>query len=572
MEATKQNNNKNSEFEKLLSEDLVNRQLVEGKIIKGTVTAVGKKLVWVDIKAKSEGAIDIQEFILTKEIDKIKTGSTVDVLLEKIEDRHGNIRISREKARRQNSLQKLRNALEKSEEVTGTIVGRTKGGAVVDINSCLAFLPGSQFSDRPIKSLDGMMNTPLKFNVLSIDDKRSNIIVSRRKVLEKKNKIDRDKIIKKLKVGQIVNGTVKNIVSYGAFIDIGGIDSLMHLTDFSFSRIDSPSDLLSVGDNIKVVITKIDESSRVSVSLKNLQEDPFKKHIEKYKVGQRIMCEVSKVVEYGVFCKFPDHELEGLCHQSHMHHTKKTIHPGKLFSTSQKVEMEIIEIDSVKRRIALSHKACIPNPWTEFKKNYKVGDECEAAIKAITTYAIFATIKGTELDLMCHQGNISWTEKDSDLKNFKKKQIQKFKILSIDEEKQQIRGGIRELTPDFFVETFGKKKVGDVVTAIVDHTSKDGVHVYVGNKNFLILIKKAQLSKDPQNQRISRFTPGMKIDALITDISSERRKVSLSIKNLEERESKEVLEKFGHTDSGAKLADIFNFSPILKKKKPKTKK
>ena len=394
------------------------------------------------------------------------------------------------------------------------------------------------------------------------------MIVSRRAILEKSRNASRAKRLEKIKVGDVINGIIKNVTSFGAFVDLSGIDALLHITDISYSRIDKPSDLLDVGQSIRCVITKI-EDSRVSVSLKDMFEDPYKGAIKKYKVGQRVEVTISKTMDYGVFATLEE-GLEGLCHQSCLSHIKKNIHPSKVVSTSQKVQMEIIEIDVEKRRIGLSLKNCLPNPWIEFKKTFKEGDTCEGILKNITDYAIFANIKGTELDGMCHVNNLSYQENESELNNYKKKQIVKFKILEIDETKQKIRLGVRELQPDPF-EYWASKKEGDIVTVTVDNINiKQGIYVYGKDKNFMVLIKKNQLAKDIENQKPKRFIPRQKVDAKIIELQKDKRKVNLSIKKLEEEIDKETVAKYGSSDSGGVLGDIL--SPLLNKDKTTKKK
>jgi len=567
-ENVEQNKSKShKEFEKLLTEDLNNRRFKENEITIGTIEEIGKKFVFIDLGLKSSGAIPIEEFKLTKELDKISVGAKIEVLLEKIENKNGEIVVSREKARRTKSWNKLKSCLEKSEEVDGEIVSKTKGGAIVDIDSVLAFLPGSQTDIRPLKSIDHLIRVPQKFLIVKIDSRRGNVIVSRRAILEKSRNESRAKRLEKIKVGDVITGIIKNVTSFGAFVDLNGVDALLHITDISYSRIDKPSDLLDIGQTIKCVITKI-EDSRVSVSLKDMFEDPYKNAIKKYKAGQRVEVTISKTMDYGVFATLEE-GLEGLCHQSHMSHTKKNIHPNKVVSTSEKVQMEILEIDVEKRRIGLSLKACLDNPWDEFKKSYKVNDDCEGILKNITDYAVFANIKGTELDGMCHVNNLSWSENPSELDKYKKKQILKFKILEIDETKHKIRLGVRELQADPF-DYWSNKKEGDIVTVTVDNIdNKLGVYVYAKDKNFSLLIKKNQLAKDVENQKPRRFIPSQKVDAKIIELQKEKRKVTLSIKKLEEQIDKETVAKYGSSDSGGVLGDIL--SPLLKKK-AKTKK
>ena len=553
------------EFEKLLSQDLGNRKFKEGGIATGTIEEIGNKFVFIDLGLKSSGAIPIEEFKLTKEIDKIKVGSKIEVLLEKIENRDGEIVISREKARKVNSWNRMQKAFENKKEVKGIILSKCKGGFIVDVDSCLCFLPGSQIDIRPLKSYDHLMNTPQTFEVCKIDKKRANIVLSRRSIMEKIRDHDRDKIVSKLKEGEIVQGNVKNLTEWGAFIDLNGVDALLHITDISWSRINKPAELLSIGQSLKVKIVKIDpETKKISVGIKQLTEDPYLKVINKYEIGKNYSAVVTKVQDYGCFAKLED-GLEGLIHQSELSWTKKNIHPGKVLTTSQKIQVQVLEKDIEKRRLSLSHKKTLINPWVKFNKENKEGDQIEGAVKNITDYALFISISNSELDGMVHYKDLSWSEKDTELEKYKKNQLLKLKIIEINQEKEKIRLGIKQLTADPLA-FFDGKKVSDVITAIVSSSNNNGIYVTVGNnKENSILIKKNQLAKEAENARPSRFARGDKVDAMVVEIDREKRKIVLSIKALEEKQSKEAVKKYGSTDSGALLGDILG--PLLKKKK-----
>ena len=554
------------EFEKLLSKDMGNRNFKEGEIISGIVSSIGKKHIFVDVDCKSEGIIPIEEFVLTKEIDKIKVGSKIDVLLEKIEGRNLEPVVSREKARKAHAWKKMEKAFENKEEVKGIIISKCKGGFIVDVESCLCFLPGSQVDLRPIKNIDHLMRVPQTFECVKLDKRRGNIVLSRRAIIEKIRDHDRDKIISKIKVGDVVQGTVKNITDWGAFIDLDGVDALLHITDISWDRIGRPSDLLSIGQSVKAKVTKIEEGTKkISLGIKQLTEDPYLKVINNYEVGKNYEATVSKIQDYGAFAKLAD-GLEGLIHQSELSWTKKNIHPGKILATSQKITVQILEKDLEKRRLSLSYKNTLINPWAKFEKTFKVGDDTEGVVKNITDYALFISIKDSELDGMIHYKDISWSEKESELEKYKKKQVVKFKIIEINQKKEKIRLGIKQLTKDPF-KFFMDRTKGDVVTAIVDYSLKNGVYVNVGGNNHSILIKKNQLAKDIENARPSRFVKGDKLDAMITEIDRDKKTVTLSIKTLEEKQTKEAVKKYGSTDSGALLGDILR--PLLKKKSKK---
>ena len=557
------------EFEKLLSKDLGNRNLKEGEIISGTVSNISKKHVYVDIKGKSEGSIPIEEFVLTKEIDNIKVGSKIEVLLERIENKSGDVVISREKARKIYSWKKMEKAYENKEKVKGNIISKCKGGFIVDVESCLCFLPGSQVDLKPLKNIDHLMRIPQTFECVKLDKKRGNIVLSRRAIIEKIRDHDRDKIISKIKEGDVIQGTVKNLTDWGAFIDLNGVDALLHITDISWDRISRPSELLSIGQSIKAKVTRIEEGTKkISLGIKQLTEDPYIKAINNYEVGKNYSATVTKVQDYGCFARL-ENGLEGLIHQSELSWTKKNVHPGKVLSTSQKIEVQILEKDTEKRRLSLSYKNVLVNPWIKFDEDYKVGDEAQGAVKNITEYALFISIKDTELVGMIHYKDLSWSEKDSELTKYKKNQSLKFKILEINRKKEKIRLGLKQLSKDPFG-FFMNKNISDVITVIVDYSEKNGIYVYAGNRDLLLLIKKNQLAKEIENARPTRFAKGDKVDAMITELSKDKKTVTLSIKALEEQESKEAVKKYGSTDSGAKLADIFG--PILKKRKPKSKK
>jgi len=566
-EALKENKTKShKEFEKLLSEDLGNRKFKEGEITTGTIEEIGKKFVFIDLGLKSSGAIPVEEFKLTEEIGKIKIGSKIDVLLEKIENKHGEIVVSREKARKAKSWKKMEKAFEEKKEVQGIIISKCKGGFVVNVDSCLCFLPASQLDLRPLKNVDHLMKVPQTFECVKLDKKRGNIVVSRRAVIEKIRDKDKNKIIAKMKEGDIIQGIVKNITDWGVFVDLNGVDSLLHITDISWSRINKPSELLSLGQSIKVKIIKIEPIKlKISVSIKHLTEDPYSKIINKYEIGKKYKATVTKVQDYGCFASL-ENGLEGLIHQSELSWTKKNIHPGKILSTSQKIDVILLEKDSEKRRLSLSYKNTLTNPWDKFTKDYKVGATLEGSIKNITDYGLFISIKNTELDGLIHYKDLSWSEKESELEKYKKNQLLKCKILEINRESEKIRLGIKQLDNDPF-DFFKNKKLHDIITATVERSSNNGVYVSLGSKNLSILIKKNQLAKEVENQRPSRFVRGDKLDAIISELDKEKRKVTLSIKALEEKQTKEAVKKYGSKDSGGVLGEILG--PLLKKKEKK---
>ena len=569
MEIIKQDKSKSErEFESLLNQDLKNRTIKEGTVTTGTVSKVGEKFVLIDLNLKSEGAIPVEEFKLTKELDKLKPGTQIEILLEKIENKNGDIVISREKARKAMSWSKLEKAFQKNEDVKGIVLSRCKGGYVCEIESCLCFLPGSQIALQPSKNFDHLLKTEQTFAIVKMDKRRGNVVLSRRQVLEKIRNKDRDKIVSKMKEGDEITGIVKNLTDWGAFIDLQGVDALLHITDLSWDRISRPSELLSVGQSIKTKIIKIEKgTNKISLGVKQLIEDPYATKIDKYVVGSNYPAVVTKIQQYGAFAKLDD-GLEGLIHSSQLSWLKKSVAPEKILSTSQKIQVQILEKDSSKRRISLSYKNTLINPWHKLIKDHKVGDESEGIVRNITDFGLFVLIKDSELSGMIHYKDLSWSEKESELDKWKKNMTIKFKFLEINQDNEKIGLGVKQLANDPF-EFYINKSLSDIVTVIVDSSSKEGIYVHAGNKNMLILIKRNQLAKEIENQRQSRFSRGDKVDAMIVKLNKTQKSVTLSIKALEEKNYADQIKKFGSTDSGGVLSDVFNFEPLLKKKSKK---
>ena len=565
-------NSKTKEFETLLNEDFKKRDFKEGKIIKAVVSEIGKKHIFVETGLKSEGAIPIEEFKISKELENLKVGSKIDVYLEKIESYKGDIVVSREKAKRMGSWEKMTKAFENQKEVEGIITNKVKGGFIVNVESCLCFLPGSQVDTKPIKNMDTLMNVPQKFLCVKLDKARGNIVVSRKAVLSKTRDKELANILSKIKEGDIVNAQVKSILDWGAFLDLNGADALLHVTDLSYSRVDKPSSLLSVGQSIKCKVIKIDqETKRISCGIKQMHPDPYENLEKKYKVGKIYDGTVTKIVDYGAFVKLQE-GLEGLVHQSSLSWTKKNIHPSKILSSSQKIKVKVIELDTEKRRISLSYKDTLENPWTSFIKKYPNGTTVNTKVKNIADFGLFVSIEDTEFDGMIHYKDISWQESEESLKKFKKSDSVKAKLLDIDTEKEKIRLGIKQLEKDPF-EFFLKKDNKDVVTATVKEVLKNGIKVSVGNeKNLVITIKKNQLAKEIEDCRPEIFTRGNKVDCMIVDLDKDKRKVGLSIKELEKHNEKIAIEKYGKdgSSSGAVLGDILG--KVFKSKKKKEKK
>ena len=565
-------NSKTKEFETLLNEDFKKRDFKEGKIIKAVVSEIGKKHIFVETGLKSEGAIPIEEFKISKELENLKVGSKIDVYLEKIESYKGDIVVSREKAKRMGSWEKMTKAFENQKEVEGIITNKVKGGFIVNVESCLCFLPGSQVDTKPIKNMDTLMNVPQKFLCVKLDKARGNIVVSRKAVLSKTRDKELANILSKIKEGDIVNAQVKSILDWGAFLDLNGADALLHVTDLSYSRVDKPSSLLSVGQSIKCKVIKIDqETKRISCGIKQMHPDPYENLEKKYQVGKIYDGTVTKIVDYGAFVKLQE-GLEGLVHQSSLSWTKKNIHPSKILSSSQKIKVKVIELDTEKRRISLSYKDTLENPWTSFIKKYPNGTTVNTKVKNIADFGLFVSIEDTEFDGMIHYKDISWQESEESLKKFKKNDSVKAKLIEIDTEKEKIRLGIKQLEKDPF-EFFLKKENKDIVTATVKEVLKNGIKVSVGNeKNLIITIKKNQLAKEIEDCRPEIFTRGNKVDCMIVDLDKDKRKVGLSIKELEKHNEKIAIEKYGKdgSSSGAVLGDILG--KVFKSKKKKEKK
>ena len=537
---------------------------IQGKVVKGTIIAIDDDAVTVDVGLKSEGRISLREFGPKAELN---VGDKVDVFIDRYEDREGLAVLSREKARREESWAELEKMLEKGEQVIGTIFGRVKGGFTVDLNGAVAFLPGSQIDVRPIRDVTPLIGVAQPFQILKMDKLRGNIVVSRRAVLEESRSEQRSEIIKNLSEGQIVDGVVKNITDYGAFIDLGGVDGLLHVTDISWKRINHPSEALSVGQNIKAQIIKFNQDTqRISLGMKQLEKDPWEGVDEKYALGTRVKGRITNITDYGAFVEL-DQGIEGLVHVSEMSWTKKNIHPAKLVSTSQEVDCIVLDVDQSKRRISLGMKQCQANPWKIFADTHKIGDVIEGEIRNITEFGLFLALN-EEIDGMIHMSDLSWEKAgDEAIKEYKKGQIIKAKVLDIDVEKERVSLGVKQLTANPFEGATEEVKKGTVVTAIVSGIGESGIDVEVnGIKGF---IKKSDLAKDRSEQKPERFAVGEKVDAKVMTVDAKNHKVTLSIKAREVDEEKKAMEEFGSADSGASLGDILG-AALKKAKKTKS--
>ena len=542
-------------FAELLDQSFQEMTSIEGSVVTGTVLSIEKDMILIDVGLKSEGRVPIREFGNDEDEIKIKAGDNVEVFIERLEDANGQAILSREKARREESWVNLEKALEKQQRVNGVIFGKVKGGFTVDLEGATAFLPGSQVDIRPIKDLGVLMGTPQPFQILKMDRRRGNIVVSRRAVLEDSRAEARTELVANLEEGQVLQGVIKNITDYGAFVDLGGVDGLLHVTDISWKRINHPSEALQIGESVQVKVIKFnDETQRISLGIKQLTEDPWLKVFERFPIGSKMSGVVTNITDYGSFVELED-GIEGLVHVSEMSWTKKNVHPGKIVSTSEKVEVMILEIDVQKRRISLGIKQCIDNPWEKYKSENKIGDSIEGEIRNITEFGLFVALS-EDIDGLVHLSDISWDGNGDELiKDYTKGTSVKAKILDIDIEKERISLGIKQLTEDLTSTELGNLSKGSIVTCTVSVISDKGLDVSVGD-NISGFIKRNDLARERSDQKTERFGVGDKIDAMVTNIDKKLRKVSLSIKAKEIEEEKKVMEEYGSSDSGASLGDI----------------
>ena len=551
------------DFSALLDEFMGKEKSLQGTVVKGTIVALNDDFATIDVGLKSEGRLAIKELGLKEEP---KVGDTVDVYIDRYEDKDGLVVLSREKARREEAWVELEKSLAAGEQVIGTIFGRVKGGFTVDLNGAVAFLPGSQIDVRPIRDVTPLIGVAQPFQILKMDKLRGNIVVSRRAVLEESRSEQRSEIIKNMSEGQTVDGVVKNITDYGAFIDLGGVDGLLHVTDISWKRINHPSEALAVGQNVKVQIIKFNQDTqRISLGMKQLEKDPWEGVDALYPVGTKVKGRITNITDYGAFVEL-DQGIEGLVHVSEMSWTKKNVHPSKLVSTSQEVDCIVLDVDESKRRISLGMKQCQDNPWQGFADTHKVGDVIEGEIRNITEFGLFIALN-EEIDGMIHMSDLSWEKSGEEaIKDYKKGQVIQAKVLDIDVEKERVSLGVKQLTADPFEGASAEIKKGQVVTAIITGIEENGIDVEVsGVKGF---IKKSDLAKERSEQKPDRFAVGEKVDAKVTTFDAKTRKLTLSIKAKEADEEKAAMAEFGSADSGASLGDILG-AALKKAKKAK---
>jgi small subunit ribosomal protein S1 len=542
------------DFAALLEESFGATPGLEGTVVKGRVVGVENDMAVIDVGLKSEGRVPLKDFATPGHASEIKIGDEVEVFLDRMENAQGEAVISREKARREEAWTHLEKAFEKNERVDGMIFGRVKGGFTVDLSGAVAFLPGSQVDVRPVRDVTPLMNIPQPFQILKMDRRRGNIVVSRRAVLEEDRAEARTELISVLKEGQVLEGVVKNITDYGAFVDLGGIDGLLHVTDIAWRRVGHPTEALSIGQTVKVQVIKVNpETQRISLGMKQLEADPWEGVDVKYPVGVKFTGRVTNITDYGAFVEL-EPGVEGLVHVSEMSWTKKNVHPGKIVSTSQEVEVMVLDVDPKKRRISLGLKQCMENPWTDFAQKYPVGTQIEGEIKNITEFGLFVGLEDG-IDGMVHLSDLDWAiSGDEAIKNYKKGDVVKGVVLDVDIEKERVSLGIKQLKADPMKSVASLKK-GDVVTCTVAGVQDNGIEVTVG-EGLHAFIRRGDLARDRSEQRPDKFAVGDKVDAQVTNFDKASRKLGLSIKAREIAEEKEAVAQYGSSDSGASLGDI----------------
>lgn len=547
------------DFEALLMDSFVDNEPLEGAVVKGTVVAIEKDLAIIDVGLKTEGRIALKEFGQAGRDGTIQVGSVVEVYVDRVENAAGEAVLSREKARREESWVKLEEMYNNNERVEGTIFNQVKGGFTVDLEGAIAFLPRSQVDIRPIRDIAPLMNVPQPFQILKMDKRRGNIVVSRRAILEESRAEQRSEIVQQLEEGQVVDGVVKNITDYGAFVDLGGIDGLLHVTDIAWRRVNHPSEVLTIGETIKVQIVRINhESHRISLGMKQLQADPWDGIEAKYPIEAKFTGRVTNITDYGAFVEL-EPGIEGLIHVSEMSWTKKNVHPGKIVSTSQEVEVVVLEVDPDKRRISLGLKQTLANPWESFAEKFPVGSVIEGEVKNKTEFGLFIGLDG-DVDGMVHLSDLDWQKSgEIALEDYNRGDIVQAKVLDVDVEKERISLGIKQLATGDVADASGSEgglKKGSVVTGTVIEVNDGGIEVRIADSEMTAFIRRADLSRDRNDQRPERFSKGEKVDARVTQYDRKTQRIQLSIKALEIAEEKEAVANYGSSDSGASLGDI----------------
>ncbi|MFN3274934.1 MAG: 30S ribosomal protein S1 [Paracoccus sp. (in: a-proteobacteria)] len=542
------------EFEALLNESLEIDTPDEGSVVKGRVIAIEAGQAIIDVGYKMEGRVDLKEFANPGEEPSIKVGDEVEVYLDRVENARGEASISREKARREEAWDRLERAYGDEERVEGAIFGRVKGGFTVDLGGAVAFLPGSQVDVRPVRDAGPLMGLKQPFQILKMDRRRGNIVVSRRAILEESRAEQRAEVIANLTEGQAIDGVVKNITEYGAFVDLGGVDGLLHVTDMAWRRVNHPSEILAIGETVKVQVIKINKDShRISLGMKQLQADPWDTVADKFPIESVHQGRVTNITDYGAFVEL-EAGVEGLVHVSEMSWTKKNVHPGKIVSTSQEVEVMVLEIDEAKRRVSLGLKQTMRNPWEVFAETHPTGTVIEGEVKNITEFGLFVGLDG-DIDGMVHLSDISWDARGEDaIQDYRKGDTVKAVVQDVDVEKERISLSIKSLENEHMAEAVDGVKRGSIVTVEVTAIEEGGVEVeFNGVKSF---IRRSDLARDRADQRPERFQVGDKVDARVTNVDTKTRRLGLSIKAREIAEEKEAIDTYGSSDSGASLGDI----------------
>ena len=543
------------DFASLLDETLGRDTGFDGSVVTGRIIRLTDEFAIVDVGLKSEGRVLLKEFAPPGVKPDIKPGDHVELYVERYEDKDGSIVLSREKARREEAWTNLEKAFEGQQRVNGTIYGRVKGGFTVDLGGAVAFLPGSQVDIRPVRDVAPLMGSPQPFQILKMDRARGNIVVSRRAVLEETRAEQRSELIQGLKEGMILDGVVKNITDYGAFVDLGGVDGLLHVTDIAWRRINHPSEALVIGQPVKVQVIRFNsETQRISLGMKQLEADPWEGVAAKYPPGARYSGRVTNITDYGAFVEL-EPGVEGLVHVSEMSWTKKNVHPGKIVSTSQEVDVMVLDVDSGKRRISLGLKQVQRNPWEQFADDHPIGSEVEGEIRNITEFGLFIGLSA-DIDGMIHMSDLSWDEPgELAMAKFEKGEIVKAKVLDVDVEKERISLGIKQMRDDPAATLLDTVHKGDVVTCVISAIQANGIEVKV-NDVLTGFIRRAELARDKTDQRPDRFAVGEKVDAKIVSVDRAARKLTLTIKGKEMEEEKQAMQEYGSSDSGASLGDI----------------
>jgi small subunit ribosomal protein S1 len=542
------------EFEALLQESFEIDTPQEGSVVKGKVIAIEAGQAIIDVGYKMEGRVDLKEFASPGQSPEITVGDEVEVYLRSAENARGEAVISREMARREEAWDRLEKAYAKEERVEGAIFNRVKGGFTVDLGGAVAFLPGSQVDVRPVRDAGPLMGLKQPFQILKMDRRRGNIVVSRRAILEESRAEQRAEVIGKLTEGDVVDGVVKNLTEYGAFVDLGGVDGLLHVTDMAWRRVNHPNEILEMGQTVKVQVIKINkETHRISLGMKQLLSDPWDSVEQKFPIGSVHRGRVTNITDYGAFVEL-EPGVEGLVHVSEMSWTKKNVHPGKIVSTSQEVDVMVLEIDQGKRRVSLGLKQTMRNPWELFAESHPVGTQIEGEVKNITEFGLFVGLEH-DIDGMVHLSDLSWDQRGEEaIQNYRKGDVVKAAVTEVDVEKERISLSVKALGDDSFGEAIEGVKRGSIVTVTVTKIEDGGIEVeYNGMKSF---IRRSDLSRDRAEQRPERFQVGDKVDARVTNVDSKTRKLGMSIKAREIAEEKEAVEQYGSSDSGASLGDI----------------